>query len=153
MRHRLALLTAASLLASAATFAQTPAAGKPPQTPSAPAGAATSGLSGVVDIGGQVTAVDGDEARFERYRDSRNGVYSTLLLNRDTDSSLFGARVFHAGYRDQRYNANYIGPRLNITGDWTSVPLNFSYLTRTPYTTNGSVLTLPDSAQLAVQSK
>ncbi|MBI4886293.1 MAG: MtrB/PioB family outer membrane beta-barrel protein [Acidobacteria bacterium] len=146
MRNRLVLLTAALLLASRPGWAQAP------QAPAA-APVPTSLLSGTVDVGGLFTTTDGDAARFERYRDTRNGLYSTFGLNRTTGTYLFNADAFHVGYRDQRYDAAFMSRRINVDFDWVSVPLNFSYLTRTPYVTNGSTLTLPDSAQAAVQNR
>lgn len=150
MRHTFALLTAASLLIAGPALAQTPPTPAPARTL---APAKTSPFSGVLDIGGLFSNVDGDNARYERYRDTRNGAYAGITLNRATSSSLFNASIEHPGYRDQRYNASFAGSRLNLRGDWTSVPLNFSDLTRTPYTTAGSVLTLDESARRAVQSK
>ena len=112
---------------------------------------ATGQATGTVDVGGMFTTTDGDEARYERYRDTRDGAYTSLSLNRETESYLFNASASHIGYRDQRYAVEYSRPRLNFGFNWISLPLNYSYLTRTPYTTNGATLTLPDSAQAAVQ--
>jgi hypothetical protein len=109
------------------------------------------GATGTLDVGGQFTGTDGDEARYERYRDMRSSAYTNLSLNRVTDSFFFDGTASHIGYRDQRYNIDYMRPRFNFGFNWTSVPLNYSYIVRTPYTTNGAVLTLPDSAQSAVQ--
>ena len=107
--------------------------------------------TGTVDVGGMFTTADGDEARFERYRDTRDGAYTSLALNRETGSYLFDARASHIGYRDQRYTVDYSRRRLTFGFNWISLPLNYSYLTRTAYATNGATLTLPDSAQGAVQ--
>src|SRR5688572_6478847 len=137
MRNRYLALTAALLLIPELAAAQQPA----------PAAAAT----GTVDVGGMFTTTDGDEARYERYRDTRDGAYTSLALNRETGSYLFNASASHIGYRDQRYAVEYSRPRLDFGFNWISLPLNYSYLTRTPYTTNGATLTLPDSAQAAVQ--
>jgi hypothetical protein len=73
MRNRLMIGTAALLLACA-TFAG--AQDKPQQaaTPS----------SGTIDIGGRFTDVDGDEARYERYRDLQNGVNANFLFEKET---------------------------------------------------------------------
>ena len=46
---------------------------------------------GTVDVGALFTATDGDEARYERYADRRDGLYSSLSLKRDTGSYLFAA--------------------------------------------------------------
>ena len=113
--------------------------------------AATQAPTGQVDVGGMFTTTDGDEARYERYRDLRDGAYTSFKLGQETGSYLFGATASHIGYRDQRYNVEYLRPRLSFGFNWTSLPLNYSYLTRTPYLTNGTTLTLPDSAQAAVQ--
>lgn len=144
MRNRI-LTIAALLLTAQVGYAQTP------QTPSAQPAAASSPFAGTVDVGGLFTATDGDEARFERYRDTRNGLYSSLTVNRETSSLLFNARAQHPGYRDQRYEASLFTRRLNFGFEWVTLPLNFSYIARTPYVTNGNTLTLTDAAQGAVQ--
>ena len=144
MRNRI-LTIAALLLTAQAGYAQTP------QTPSAQPTAASSPFAGTVDVGGLFTATDGDEARFERYRDTRNGLYSNLTVNRETSSLLFNARAQHPGYRDQRYEANLFTRRVNLGFEWATLPLNYSYIARTPYVTNGNTLTLSDAAQGAVQ--
>jgi MtrB/PioB family decaheme-associated outer membrane protein len=64
---------------------------------------------------------------------------------------VFDANALHVGYRDQRYNARFLSRRVTFGFDWISLPLNFSYLTRTPFVTSGSTLTLDDNAQRAVQ--
>ncbi|HLG57598.1 MAG TPA: MtrB/PioB family outer membrane beta-barrel protein [Vicinamibacterales bacterium] len=147
MRNRLVMLTAVLLLISRSTgMAQAPPT--PPQT-AAPVPA--SPFSGGVDIGGLLTTTDGDAARYERYRDARDGLYSSFNLHREKTSSLFEANASHVGYRDQKYNATFVGPKVNLGFRWMSLPLNYSYITRTPYVTNGNTLTLDDNAQRAVQ--
>src|SRR5262245_51541687 len=142
MRSRLLTATAAFLFASGGAAAQTPqptpAAAPPP-------------IVGTLDFGGLFTTAEGDAARFERYRDTRDGVYSGFTLDRIADNYLLDASASHIGYRDQRYRVGFFGPRVNFTFNWLSLPLNFSYLTRTPYVTNGATLTLDDGAQRAVQ--
>jgi MtrB/PioB family decaheme-associated outer membrane protein len=148
MRNRftkIAMTVAALLLASRAGIAQTP---QPPQNqPPAPSPLFT----GSVDVGGLFTSTDGDEARFERYRDTRDGLFSGFQLNRESGTYFFNATASHVGYRDQRYNAAFANRRVNFAFDWTSLPLNFSYDARTPYVTSGSTLTLDDAAQAAIQ--
>ncbi|MBI4487051.1 MAG: MtrB/PioB family outer membrane beta-barrel protein [Acidobacteria bacterium] len=141
MRDKLVFLTAALLLAAAPGRAQAPQ----------PAPVPTPLFAGTVDVGGLFTTTDGDEARYERYRDTRDGLYSGFTLRRDTSSYLFDARASHVGYRDQRYDARFFSSRVNVRFNWVSLPLNYSYLARTPYTTSGSTLTLDDAAQRAVQ--
>jgi MtrB/PioB family decaheme-associated outer membrane protein len=140
MRYRVLMIGALLCLAPRAGVAQ---------QPTVPA--ALSGLTGTVDVGGMFTATDGDEARYERYRDMRDGVVTGLDVSRQNDSSLFSASASHIGYRDQRYNAHFTNGRVKVNFDWQSIPLNFSYLTRTPFSMSGNTLTLDNSAQNAVQ--
>ena len=140
MRYRVLMIAALLCLAPRAGFAQQPTVPAP-----------LSGLTGTVDVGGMVTATDGDAARYERYRDMRDGVVTGLDVSRQNESSWFGASASHIGYRDQRYNARFTNGRVKLNFDWQSIPLNFSYLTRTPFTFSGNTLTLDNSAQNAVQ--
>jgi|RhiMethySRZTD1v2_1073278.scaffolds.fasta_scaffold10978_8 putative beta-barrel porin MtrB/PioB len=140
MRNAYLTLTAALLLIPRLTTAQ---AAQP-----APAVAAGTGTA---DVGGMFTTTDGDEARYERYRDTRDGAYTNITWGRETGSYLFDASASHIGYRDQRYNVDYSRRRFDFGFHWTSLPLNYSYLTRTAFVTNGTTLTLPDSTQAAVQ--
>jgi len=168
MRATFALLTAACLsTAPTPAFAQDPL--PPPTLPMAPSTptahdtqaiasaaevpSAEAGIHGSIDVGTLGTTADGDEARYERYRDARSGAFTNLFLNRQSASWILDAGASHIGYRDQRYGANAWGPKFRGHFDWTSIPLNFSYVTRTPYTLNGSYLSLPDAAQAAVQAK
>jgi hypothetical protein len=124
----------------------------PQPTPATATPGVASPLNGTVDVGALFSGVDGDEARYERYRDDRDGLYSSFRLNRQTGAYLFDANAFHVGYRDQRYNAAFRSRRINFGFEWLSTPLNFGYQTRTPYDRDGdAVLTLPDEAQAAVQ--
>ena len=99
MRNRVLTVTAALLLASA-TFAM--AQTKPAEaTSGTTAGAAT----GTVDVGFRGTSASGDEARYERYRDLRDGVYTNIVFGKQTDSYLFDVTAKNIGYRDQNYTA------------------------------------------------
>ena len=152
-------LAAALLLAPALATAQAPEAPGAPVAPApasqtAAADAASipeSSTTGTFDFGGRLTSAVGDEARFERYRDSRDGVATGFTLNRQGRAYLFNAGASQIGYRDQRYNAGLLTPRVSAAFSWTSQPLNFSYITRTPYVLRGSALLLDDAAQAAVQ--
>ena len=152
MHTRLVMLIAACLLAPHSAMAQGPVAQGQPGAPGQPGGTAAAPIfTGSADFGLLLTADDGDEARYERYRDMRNGVFSNFRVDREHANYLFNARAEHVGYRDQQYAASFLGRRVTLGFDWTSNPLNFSYLTRTPYETNGGLLTLDDAAQAAVQ--
>ncbi|MFN8063692.1 MAG: MtrB/PioB family outer membrane beta-barrel protein [Vicinamibacterales bacterium] len=147
MRYRVLSMAAALLLVSHGGWAQ-------PQTQTSsatPAGAANGPESGEVEVGAQVSGIDGDEARYQRYRDDRNGVFSNLRFSRQTESYMFDASLRKAGFRDQRYAASYRGARAWFDFTFTGMPLNYSFMTRTPYMRDGSTLTLDDNAQRAVQ--
>ena len=151
MHHRLIILTAALLLASVSV------ARAQQQTPPA-TGAATPSIdaesSGFVDFGFRGTSTTGDGARYERYRDLRNGATSKITFGKQTDTYRFDARVDDIGYHDQRYSAGYNRGMLKLTGLWDSIPLNYSYLTSTPWVeASPNVFTLDLAARQAVQNK
>lgn len=146
MRIRISVMTVALLLASFATArAQDPPTKPvPPPTPS----------TGFFDVGYRGTSTDGDEARYERYRDLRDGATTLFSTSKNTDKYRLNLFVSNAGYHDQRYTVGYQNAKSTFNFMWDSIPTNFSYLTSTPWTDTGNgVLTLPDSAQQAVQAK
>ena len=106
-------------------------------------------------IGGRVTSVAGDPARFQRYQDERDGVlFSDAKYAREAPNGewLFRATADNLCWRDQRYFGSYerIG-RLAITGLWDQIPQFYSIDTRTPFTSVGEgVLVLDDAAQRAM---
>lgn len=146
MRNRIAVITAALLLASfGMAQAQTP-----PTKPPAP----TTPSVGVFDFGFRGTSTDGDAARLERYRDLRNGAATLFQIAKNTDLYRFDAKAQNIGYHDQRYEVRYFNAKSSFSFLWDSIPTNFSYLTRTPWTDTGNgVLTLPDDAQRQVEEK
>ena len=146
MRTRLMLSTAVLLLAftGVARAQQTSAA-----TAAAPA------LTGTFDLGARGSSVDGDKARWERYRDLRDGVTTKGDLGKETDAYKLRFRVSNAGYRDQKYVLDYnrFG-KVKFTASWDSVPLNYSYDSKTPWKDTGNnVWTLDMATRLAVQNK
>jgi Putative outer membrane beta-barrel porin, MtrB/PioB len=107
-------------------------------------------------IGGRFTSVDGDQARFQRYQDIRDGVlfHDARFANEDPAGNwLFQSAADNVGWRDQRYFANYerIG-RFVITGLWDEIPQFYSVDTATPYTGSNGTLVLDDATQRAVQN-
>lgn len=117
-----------------------PAAGLRAQD--APAGETTGG--GSIDFGGQVSTIDGDEARYQRYRDYRSsGLLDAFRYNRSTDAWAFDMTADHVGYRDQRYTANFRQyGRASVTFLWDQLPTfynaedrdAFGLISATPYT-------------------
>ncbi len=156
-------MKATILIASALTFALAGSAGAqdPPSmaAPTDPVSVArsemTGKLYGSVEIGGRVTSVDGDEARFQRYRDLRGGVYGTnLLAGRRSAEWSFEAQAWNVGYRDQRYQLDVQRPgRLTASFMWDQIPLFISRDTRTLYTqTAPGVFRIEDAIQQDIQA-
>ena len=80
MRNRLTTATAALLVASA-TLAGAQ------EAPS------NNGVKATVEVGGRFTSTDGDEARYERYRDLRDGANVNLLFSKETPDWAFELRA------------------------------------------------------------
>lgn len=150
MRNRVSTLTAALLLASA-TFAAAqdqPATPAQPQATNAPAG---SGLN-MIDFGFRATSTSGDEARYERYRDTRDGAYTNIRLGKETDSYVFGASARNIGYRDQDYRVDYMRSALRFGFLFDSTPLNYCYNCSTPWVESAdNVWTLDAATRQQVQ--
>jgi MtrB/PioB family decaheme-associated outer membrane protein len=152
MRTRLTIPTAALLLASAnLALAQAT-----PQTQTTTP-AAVSPVTGTIDFGVRGTTTNGDEARYERYRDLRSGANMNLQLGREGASYAFDAMARNIGYRDGLYAASFQNNRAKFAFRFDQLPLNYAYYTRTPWvvTTSGetAVLALDQSARLAVQNR
>ena len=166
MQSVLKFMVAAVLLAPAGAWAQSSTAPSNTSSPggqaAAPAGAAAPlpdvATSNYVDFGGRGTWFgDGsDEARYQRYRDERNG--ATLDVFRyatRTDDHWLNVQADHVGYRDQRYSASYnrFG-KVKASFEWNQIPLFFSQTTSSLYTSpSDGVLLLPDSIQTGLQNK
>ena len=84
--------------------------------------------------------------------DERDGVFSNLTVNRSGSRYLFDANASHIGYAI-RSTRHLLGPKVTFGFQWVSLPLNFGYITRTPFATNGTTLTLDDNIQRAVQGR
>ncbi len=110
---------------------------------------------GTVDFGARASTVDGDEARCQRYRDLRSGVYAnTGVAGRRTADWTFEAQAWNIGYRDQRYQLD-CSVSAGCTGTflWDQIPLWISGDTRTLYTeTQPGVFRLEDSMQQTIQA-
>jgi MtrB/PioB family decaheme-associated outer membrane protein len=170
--RRFALTTIAllGLTAPGAAFAQEPApppVASPTPSPEPPAAAApadaSEGSRSLFEptareflIGGRVTSVDGDPARFQRYQDQRDGL---LLSNvrysfAEPDGTWdVHARAENVGYRDQEFLGSYdrVG-RLSLSGIWQQIPQFYSVDTMTPYAGSGGTLGLDDPTQRAIQN-
>jgi MtrB/PioB family decaheme-associated outer membrane protein len=150
MRTRLTVLTAALLLASASL-----ATAQAQQQPTEPSPVFP--FTASIDFGGRFTSASGDEARLERYRDLRSGVNANAVFSQATPDYALDFKASNIGYRDGRYQASYANNKLSFSFMWDSIPLNYSYLTVTPWTlsTSGSTanFALDPTIRSLVQNK
>jgi MtrB/PioB family decaheme-associated outer membrane protein len=120
--------------------------------------------TGSIDVGGQFTTVDGDEARYQRYRDLRSGALLDGFRYFNTKNDwTFVATATHVGYRDQRYEVNARRPgKLKMSFTWDQTPLfynaidtdQFGLISATIYTQpETGVFRIDDAVQTAVQNK
>jgi MtrB/PioB family decaheme-associated outer membrane protein len=144
------------LMLQRAAPAQTPPPGQqPPPTPTTPA-APLSPRVGSVDFGVRVNSRSGDPARFQEFRDLRNGAtLNRLRYTRDRETWVFSAAADNVGYRDQRYAAQFdrFGT-LRASFEWNQIPWFHSVDTRTPWTQESEgVFRLPDALQASLQGQ
>ncbi|MEO7156892.1 MAG: MtrB/PioB family outer membrane beta-barrel protein [Vicinamibacterales bacterium] len=156
MRQQLLIAAGLLLLTAAAARAQDPPSIPAPTDPVEIARSEFTGkIYGAIDFGGRITQVDGDQARYQRYRDLRSGLYATnLVVGRRTEDWNFEAQGSNVGYRDQRYTvqAERVG-RLTAAFMWDQIPLFISRDTRTLYTqTAPGVFRLEDAMQQQIQT-
>ena len=111
-----------------------------------------------IDLGirGTVFGTDSDQARYQRYRDVRDGgTLDRLRVYKDTDAFRYSLQADHVGYRDQRFSASYMNyGKVKASFEWNQIPLFYSQDTRTLYdTSTPGQLTLNDSVQSGIQNK
>jgi MtrB/PioB family decaheme-associated outer membrane protein len=140
--------------------AATPPAAQPAAAPAAAGDDSKRSLFDVTDreffIGGRVSSIDGDPARYQRYQDVRDGLlfsnFRYAFAPSDGNSS-FKLRANNVGYRDQEYFADYnLVGKLKVTGGYQQIPQFYSVDTMTPYTGSGGTLVLDDATQKAIQA-
>jgi MtrB/PioB family decaheme-associated outer membrane protein len=122
--------------------------------PSSPDGA----LTNQIDIGlrGTSFGADSDQARYQRYRDLRDGgTVDRFRLSKDTDAYKWNLQADHIGYQDQRFFGSYTNHgNVKLSFDWSQIPLFYSETTSTLYNTSSpGVLSLNDSVQSGIQNK
>ena len=160
----LVLLIALGVPAPARAQATTPPAqhaGQPTQPAAAPADTEPGpSLFALTDrelfIGGRVSSIDGDPARFQRYQDLRDGLLFSgfrYAFAKPDGADTFDARANNVGWRDQEYFGNYDrAGKLSLTGSYQQIPQFYSVDTMTPYTGTGGTLLLDDATQRAIQN-
>jgi hypothetical protein len=111
-------------------------------------------VTGAIDFGFRAGSVTGDEARFQRYRDLRDGVALDVAVERRGQTYEFAVFAANTGYRDGRDGAEFRNARWRVKFTFDSTPLNYGYHTLTPWTlgTDGEEarLTLDPAARLRV---
>lgn len=157
MCNRFCMWLAISLVLTGAAGAQTNPPGQ--QQPPAPTSSAAEQSAGPqarsVDFGIRFNSVEGDEARFQRFRDLRDGpVFNILHYTRGTETWEVNATAENVGYRDQRYamDVNRFG-RVRFSFEWTQIPWFHGTETQTAYDRNGGTFRLPDALQTAVRTQ
>ncbi len=117
--------------------------------------AEAAGTRAMLNFGYRGSSADGDEARWERFRDLRSGVLAGGSLSSESNTSALRSNAANIGYHDQQYAADYnkFG-KLKLSAMWNSIPLNYAYNTLTPWRDQGgNVWTLDQAARTAVQNK
>lgn len=108
-------------------------------------------------VGGRLSSVSGDPARWQRYRDLRDGVlFTDFRYAREWAGTgqRFEVTADNVGWRDGRYVGSLERQgRFTVTGSWDGIPQFYSVDTRTPYAGTGAQLPLDDATQLANQNK
>ena len=131
MRTTISTRTSTMLIAACVAALAIPLAAQDPVPPpvSTPGRASAPGqLFGTVDFGFRTDDIDGDEARYFRFRDLRGGPFlDGFRLGRETESLVLRAEASNVGYRDQRYFGQFerIG-RLRGSFEWNQIPLYLS---------------------------
>jgi MtrB/PioB family decaheme-associated outer membrane protein len=156
MRNRSLLVVAFALLPALRANAQDPPTLPQPTDPVAVGRSELTGRPyGTVDFGGRLTHVDGDEARYQRYRDLRSGLYGTnFIYGQRRENWNVEGQAWNIGYRDQKYQVDLtrVG-RLSATFLWDQIPLFISRDTRTLYVdTAPGIFRLEDPMQQEIQA-
>jgi hypothetical protein len=135
MRTTLSLVAAGLLLAAAPASAQ--------QSIAMPA------TSGVAEFGARYSDISGDAARYQRYRDRRDGGTLDLFrFERQGAAWWFDSGAEHAGYKDQRYFASFRSNTVRAAFSWDQIPLFDSADARSLYRSDApGVFRLDDAIQ------
>jgi hypothetical protein len=151
MRNRLTIATAALVLASASlAWTQTKQNGQEPQQEQQVISGEVTG--GIIDISGRLTSTSGDEARYERYRDLRNGADVNFAYSKVTADWTFNVTATSVGYRDQRYSVGFNSKRVKFAAAFNQIPLNYMYGALTPYSCTAGNCTLDPALRAEIQA-
>jgi MtrB/PioB family decaheme-associated outer membrane protein len=155
MRTRIILFVAALLACWAPAARAQQATGQQPAEQTPTVNPWSIALANWLDAGARGTNISGDEARFDRFRDTRSGPFLDRFRFQDsTGPGIFSLALDNIGYRDQRYFGRFEVPgRVRFSAEWNQVPTFWSISTRSAYTGVGtSTQTLPSGFAAAVQA-
>jgi MtrB/PioB family decaheme-associated outer membrane protein len=110
---------------------------------------------GEVEFGARVDSVSGDPARYQRFRDLRDGpTLDRFRYVREKPSWNARAAMDHVGYRDQRYAASFERyGKAKGSFEWNQIPLFYSADTRTPFTSPSiGTFRLNDTIRAGIQN-
>jgi MtrB/PioB family decaheme-associated outer membrane protein len=136
---------------ASAVFAQT---GQVPSVPAQPVEPGIRTVANRIDFGMRLGSVTGDAARWQRYRDLRDGpTINRFDWRRENDTWWLAASADHIGYRDQRYQFEFARPgRVQARLMWDQIPLFISQDTRTLYSeTSPGTLRVDNTIQAGIQ--
>jgi MtrB/PioB family decaheme-associated outer membrane protein len=111
---------------------------------------------GSIDFGVRATHLDGDGARYERYRDMGDGLFlDRARYNTEKRGWMIDLEADHAGRRDQRFGGMAVRPgQVKIWGQWDQIPMLMSRTTRTLFSaTSPGLLQIDDAIQSQVQAQ
>jgi len=149
------LLLISPVLAGAQQETQRPAPTAPAATVE-PAIAAGGSNTGRVNFGLRGEDLDGDRARYNRFRDLRDGAFlEGFRLERSTDAWAFLGEADNVGYRDQRFSGQFESfGKLKANFTWDEVPLFISGDTRSLQRDLGNgILGVDDAIQQGIQGQ
>jgi MtrB/PioB family decaheme-associated outer membrane protein len=148
-------LIGALLLVPGVAGAQEQATTASPASAQAAAPLPTSPKLGQFDFGFRGDSFSGDEARYNRFRDLRDGAFlDRFRIEKETETWFARGEANNVGYRDQRYAAAFesIG-KLKVDFEWNQIPLFISKDSRSLYSHTGNgVLVIDDAIQQSIQS-
>lgn len=155
MRIRLTVLIGALLLVSAGLASAQQSDAPNPPSPYQPSASFLSSRAGQVDFGIRASSIDDDAARFQRFRDLRDGAtLDTFRWEKERAKWIFNAEANNVGYRDQRLFAgfNKLG-QVKASFEWDQVPTFYSTVGRSLYTYQGNGrFTIDDAIQQGIQA-
>jgi len=95
--------------------------------------AVDTGLTNRIDVGVRGTSIDGDGARYERYRDLGDGLFfEGFRLSREQAGWFVDFSGQHVGRKDQRFTGRFVRPgKFKAFVQWDQIPMLMSNSTET----------------------